>query len=147
MDQNKIKTKEVGSANIWYLICGILITVLLIVLEIAGIHEIITLENKPETFILFIILQLPVLICFPFSTLIGDYIHRTKFNLYYCKLENGIDIEYIRKNYYIASINKNFVLFVDKENEHNFCVWELMQGYDSLYQAEIALFSDEEGKV
>lgn len=80
------------------------------------------------------------MICLLFTTMIGDYIHREKFNIYYCKLENGIDIDYIKENYCIADINESCVLFVDKGNYHNFCVWKLMQGYDSLYQAEIKMF-------
>lgn len=86
------------------------------------------------------LLQLPVMVCLLLTTMIGDYIHREKFNIYYCKLENGIDIDYIKKNYCIEDINESCVLFVDKGNDHNFCVWELMQGYDSLYQAEIKMF-------
>ena len=86
------------------------------------------------------LLQLPVMLCLLLTTMIGDYIHREKFNIYYCKLENGIDIDYIKENYCIEDINESCVLFVDKGNDHNFCVWKLMQGYDSLYQAEIKMF-------
>ena len=66
--------------------------------------------------------------------------HRKKFTLYYCKLEKGIDIEYIKDNYSVKDINPNGVLFVDKGHSHDFDVWNLLQGYNSLYEIEVKLF-------
>ena len=129
-NENKVKTKEVYSANKLYLFCGLLSVSMIIILEFVAIREIIIADDKIEACCLAIFLQVLVLLCLLLSTTIGDYIHRVKFNIYYCKLENGIDIEYIRENYYIEDINEKCVLFVDKENDRNFCVWKLFQGYD-----------------
>ena len=137
MDKTKIKTKEVWSANKWYLFFGILFVIMIILLEICAIRQFFITDTE-EVLVLFFLLQLPVMLCLLLTTMIGDYIHREKFNIYYCKLENGID--YIKENYCIEDINESCVLFVDKGNDHNFCVWKLMQGYDSLYQAEIKMF-------
>lgn len=139
MDKQKIKTKEVWSANKWYLFFGILFVIMIILLEICTIRQFFVTDIE-EALILLFILQPPVILCLLFTTMIGDYIHREKFNIYYCKVENGIDIDYIKENYCIEDINESCVLFVDKGNDHNFCVWKLMQGYDSLYQAEIKMF-------
>lgn len=139
MDKTKIKTKEVWSANKWYLFFGILFVVMFILLEMGVIRQFFVTDIE-EALVLLFILQLPAMICLLSTTMIGDYIHRKKFNIYYCKLENGIDIDYIKENYCIEDINESCVLFVDKGNDHNFCVWKLLQGYDSLYQAEIKMF-------
>ena len=108
-------------------------------LEICAIRQFFVTDTE-EALVLLFTLQLPAMFCLLLTTMIGNYIHREKFNIYYCKLENGIDIDYIKENYCIADINESCVLFVDKGNYHNFCVWKLMQGYDSLYQAEIKMF-------
>lgn len=139
MDKTKIKTKEVWSANKWYLFFGILFVIMFILLEICAIRQFFVTDTA-EALVLLFILQLPAMFCLLLTTIIGDYIHREKFNIYYCKLENGIDIDYIKENYCIEDINESCVLFVDKDNDHNFCVWKLIQGYDSLYQAEIKMF-------
>lgn len=139
-NENKVKTKEVYSANKLYLFCGLLSVLMIIILEFVVIRKIIISDDKIGACYFAIFLQVPVLLCLLLSTTIGDYIHRVKFNIYYCKLENGIDIEYIRENYCIKDINEKCMLFVDKGNEHNFCVWKLFQGYDSLYQVEIKMF-------
>lgn len=110
-----------------------------ILLEMGVIRQFFVVDVEEALALLFI-LQLPAMICLLLTTMIGDYIHREKFNIYYCKLENGIDIDYIKENYCIEDINESCVLFVDKGNDHNFCVWKLLQGYDSLYQAEIKMF-------
>lgn len=139
MDKTKIKAKEVWSANERYLFFGILFVIMIILLEICAIKQFFVTDTE-EALVLLFILQLPAIICLLFTTMIGDYIHREKFNIYYCKLENGIDIDYIKENYCIEDINESCVLFVDKGNDHNFWVWKLIQGYDSLYQAEIKMF-------
>lgn len=139
MDKTKIKTKEVWSANKWYLFTGILFAIMIILMEICAIRQFFITDIE-EALPLFFIGQLVVMPCLLVTTGIGDYIHRVKFNIYYCKLENGIDIDYIKENYCIEDINENCVLFVDKGNNHNFHVWKTMQGYKSLYQAEIEMF-------
>lgn len=139
MDKTKIKTKEVWSANKWYLFFGILFVIMFILLEIYAIRQFFVTDTA-EALVLLFILQLPAMFCLLLTTMIGDYIHREKFNIFYCKLENGIDIDYIKENYCIEDINESCVLFVDKDNDHNFYVWKLIQGYDSLYQAEIKMF-------
>ncbi len=139
MDKTKIKTKEVRSANKWYLFYGIFFVIMFILLEICAIRQFFVTDTE-EALVLLFILQLPAMFCLLLTTMIGNYIHREKFNIYYCKLENGIDIDYIKENYCIEDINESCVLFVDKDNDHNFCVWKLIQGYDSLYQAEIKMF-------
>ena len=139
MDKNKIKIKEVWSANGWYLFWGIAFILMICMLEGCVIREFF-ISPFEEAMALAFILQLPCLLCLLFTTLIGDWIHRKKFNLYYCKLETGIDIDYIKENYSVEDINSNGVLFVDKGHSHDFCVWKLLQGYDSLYEAEVKLF-------
>lgn len=140
MDKDKIKVKEVWSANGWYLFYGILFVVLILLLEFCVVRQFF-ISPIDEAIGLAVLLQLPCLICLLLTTMIGDWIHRTKFNLYYCRLENGIDIDYIKENYSVEDINSNGVLFVDKGNSHNFCVWKLLQGYNSLYETEVKLFS------
>ena len=118
---------------------GILFAIMTILLEICAIRQFFITDIE-EVLVLLFLSQLPVMLCLLLTTMIGDYIHREKFNIYYCKVENDIDIDYIKENYCIEDINENCVLFVDKGNDHNFCVWKLIQGYDSLYQAEIKMF-------
>ena len=113
MDKTKIKTKEVWSANKWYLFFGILFAIMTILLEICAIRQFFIIDIE-EALVLFFLSQLPVMLCLLLTTMIGDYIHREKFNIYYCKVENDIDIDYIKENYCIEDINENCVLFVDK---------------------------------
>lgn len=141
LDKNKVKTKEVWSANKWSLIYGISSVIMIALLEFTAIRGLFVFDDKKEVVGSLFVLQLPVLIFLLLTTAIGDYIHRTKFNIYCCELENGIDIDYIKENYCIEDINESYVLFVDKENDHNFGTWKLMQGYDSLYQVGIEMFS------
>lgn len=139
MNKDKIKTKEVWSANGWYLFWGIIFVLIFCMLEGCAIREFFV-SSFEEAMALAFILQLPCLICLLFTTLIGDWTHRKKFTLYYCKLETGIDIDYIKENYSVEDINSNGVLFVDKCHSHDFGVWKLLQGYNSLYEAEVKLF-------
>lgn len=139
MDMSKVKTKEVWSANNWYLFYGIVFICLIIALEGCAIREFFV-SPVNEAIGVAVILQLPCLICLLFTSLIGDWKHRSKFNLYYCKLATGIDIDYIKENYCIEDIDSNGVLFVEKGDSHKFCTWKIIQGYNSLYDAEIKLF-------
>ncbi len=140
MDTNKIKTKEVWSANKWYLFFGVLVTILTLLLEVSTISNFITSNSKIEAGVLLLILQIPAMFCLLLTTMINDYIHRVKFNIYCCKLED-MDITYIRENYCIEDIDERYVLFVDKENDYNFSVWKLLHGCDSLYQTVTVMFS------
>ena len=140
MDTNKIKTKEVWSANKWYLFFGVLFAILALLLELSAITNFIGTDKKVEVIALFLILQIPAMFCLLLTTMIMDYIHRVKFNIYCCKLED-MDITYIRENYCIEDIDERYVLFVDKENDYNFSVWKLLHGCDSLYQTVTAMFS------
>ena len=97
MDMSKVKTKEVWSANNWYLFYGIVFICLIIALEGCAIREFFV-SPVNEAIGVAVILQLPCLICLLFTSLIGDWKHRSKFNLYYCKLATGIDIDYIKEN-------------------------------------------------
>ena len=67
-------------------------------------------SSLEEAVALALIIQLPCLLCLLFATLIGDWIHRKKFNLYYCKLETGIDIDYIKENASLINIDKDVEL-------------------------------------
>lgn len=140
MDTNKIKTKEVWSANKWYLFFGVLFAILAMLLELSAITNFIGTDKKVEAIALFLILQIPAMFCLLLTTMIKDYIHRVKFNIYCCKLED-MDITYIRENYCIEDIDERYVLFVDKENDYNFSVWKLLHGCDSLYQTVTVMFS------
>lgn len=140
LDTNKIKTKEVWSANKWYLFFGVLVTILTLLLEVSTISNFITSNSKIEAGVLFLISQIPAMFCLLLTTMINDYIHRVKFNIYCCKLED-MDITYIRENYCIEDIDERYVLFVDKENDYNFSVWKLLHGCDSLYQTVTVMFS------
>lgn len=139
MDMSKVKTKEVWSANNWYLFYGIIFICLIIALEGCVIREFFVSPIN-EAMGIAVILQLPCLICLLFTSLIGDWKHRSKFNLYYCKLATGVDIDYIKENFSIEDIDSNAVLFVEKKDSHNFYTWKLVQGYTSLYEAETKLF-------
>lgn len=139
MDMSNVKTKEVWSANNWYLFYGILFICLIIALECCVIREFFVSPIN-EAIGVAVILQLPCFICLLFTSLIGDWVHRTKFNLYYCNLKTGVDIDYIKENYSVEDINANGVLFVEKKDSYNFCTWKLVQGYKSLYGAEEKLF-------
>lgn len=140
MDTNKIKTKEVWSANKWYLFFGVLSAILILLLEASTVMNFIAADKKVEAIALFLILQIPAMLCLLLTTMIKDYIHRVKFNIYCCKLED-MDITYIRENYCIEDIDERYVLFVDKENDYNFSVWKLLHGCDSLYQTVTVMFS------
>ena len=134
MDRSKVYTREVWSANGWYLFSGILFIVMILILEVCVVREFFIKPFK-EVIGVAVILQLPCSICLLFSTLIRDWVNRKKFNLYYCKLETDIDIDYIKENYSIEDISSNGILFVEKEDSHNFRVWKLLQGYK--YMAEV----------
>ena len=80
MDKTKIKTKEVWSANKWYLFFGILFVIMIILLEICAIRQFFVTDTE-EALVLLFILQLPAMFCLLLTTMIGDYIHREKFNI------------------------------------------------------------------
>lgn len=140
MDMSKVKTKEVWSANNWYLFWGMVFICLIIALEGCAVRELFIAPIN-EAIGVAIILQLPCFLCLWFTTLIRDWKYRKKFTLYYCKLETGVDIDHIKKNYLVVDINSNGVLFVKKEDSYNFSSGKLLQGYNSLYEAEVKLFS------
>lgn len=146
MEESKIKNKEVWSANKWYLIVGIIFALMTILLETVSIKTffLASSNDKTHAFILTILQQIPVFVCALYANMISDYVHRVKFNIYYCKLENGIDINYIKENFCITWINEHGVLFVDKENAQNFCIWKKLQGYDSLYQIKTEMFNEKD---
>lgn len=81
MDKTKIKTKEVWSANKWYLFFGILFVIMIILLEICAIRQFFVTDME-EALVLLFILQLPVMICLLLTTMIGDYIHRDMFRIF-----------------------------------------------------------------
>ena len=58
MDKTKIKTKEVWSANKWYLFFGILFVIMIILLEICAIRQFFVTDME-EALVLLFILQLP----------------------------------------------------------------------------------------
>lgn len=137
MDKSKIKTKEVWSASNEYLFFGIIFICLIIVFEGCAIREFFVSQIN-EAIGTLVILQVPCFYLFCWSTIfIKDWIHRTIFTLYYCKLETEIDIDYIKANYSVEDINSNGVLFVKKEDTYNFSSWKLLQGYKSLDDVEI----------
>ena len=139
MNKDKIKTKEVWSANGWYLFLGIVSVLIICMLEGCAIREFFV-SSFEDAIVSAFFIQLPCLMCLLFTTLIGCWMRRKKFTLYYCKLEKGIDIEYIKDNYSVKDINSNGVLFVDKDHSYDFVVWRLLQGYRSLDEAEVKLF-------
>lgn len=139
MDMEKVKQKEVWSANSSYLFCGIIFIFLIFALEGCAIRNFFILPMN-EAIGLTIILQIPCMLCLIFASFISDWKHRTKFTLYYCKLTYGIDIEYIIENYSIGDIDSNGVLFVKKEDSCNFHTWKVLQGYNSLHETEVKLF-------
>ena len=69
MDKQKIKTKEVWSANKWYLFFGILFVIMIILLEICTIRQFFVTDIE-EALILLFILQPPVILCLLFTTMI-----------------------------------------------------------------------------
>ena len=139
IDMKEVRTKEVWSANNWYLFFGIIFICLIFMLEGCVIREFFV-SPMDEAIGMAVILQLPCLICLFFTSLIGDWKHRTKFTLYYCKLTSDVDIDYIKENYSIEDINSDGVLFVKKKDSNNFYTWKLIQGYNSLYEVEDKFF-------
>lgn len=138
---DKVKVKEVCSANGWYLAYGVLFLILPFLLEFCAIRNFF-IKSITEAIALAVVLQFPCLLCFALScVMLDDWVHRGKFNLYYCELGNDLDIDYIKKNYCIEDINAYGVLFVDKENSSKFSSWKMFQVYDSLYEIEDELFS------
>ena len=138
----KIKVAEVQSATISYLIIGVFAIVFAIATEtIVPIFLLCNNHSIGECIGLMVILQFPVMVfSLLFSTSIKYWRNRTKFKLYFCRFDSGIDINYIRENFYIADIDSHAVLFVDKEDQRNYLTWKLYQGYDSLYKTEVYLF-------
>ena len=139
MNKDKIKTKEVWSANGWYLFLGIVSVLIICMLEGCAIREFFV-SSFEDAIVSAFFIQLPCLMCLLFTTLIGCWMRRKKFTLYYCKIEKGIDIDYIKENYSVEDINSNGVLFVDKDHSYDFVVWRLLQCYRSLDEAEVKLF-------
>ena len=139
MDKNKVETREVWSANWWYLFFGIIFVLIIIMLEGCVIREFL-IKPFREAIGLAVILQLPCLLCLLFTQMIKMWKERTKFNLYYCKLETGTDIDYIKENYSVKDISPRGILFVEKEDTYNFSTWKLLQGYEYMFQVEEKLF-------
>ena len=54
MDKTKIKTKEVWSANKWYLFFGILFVIMIILLEICAIRQFFVTDIEEALSLLFI---------------------------------------------------------------------------------------------
>jgi hypothetical protein len=137
MDKDKIQTKEVWSANTFHLIVGITGLLGIIIAEGLVIREFF-ISGFIETLPLALAMQLLVLVCTALASCLHNYIHRVKFNLYYCKLENGIDIDYIKENYYIVNISTNGVIFINEEDYYNFNTWNVLidkyYDYDSLFE-------------
>ncbi len=129
MDENKIKHKEVWDANILYLIAGIVILIAIIALEALCVYIFIDSDDMSFAFTVSILFQILVLILYPGISLINDYRHRSKFNIYYCKLENDLDINYIKENFYIKEINLSYVYFIKKEDDSKFQTWKFMADY------------------
>lgn len=130
MDKKKIEVQEVCSANKWYLIIGIIFSIVAICLEICVIR-IFFISQFVNAITMAFLLQIPCLLCLLLiKIMIEAWIHRTKFNLYYCKLENGIDIDYIKNNYSVEKISSEGILFVEKKDSSNYASWALLNGCD-----------------
>lgn len=131
INNSKIEIEEVESANKLYLLFGMVYAILFVILEFVSIREFFVSSNTGEALGMFAVVQLPGIITLVgANVLINSYIHRKKFNLYCCNLENGIDIEYIKENYYIKNINEEKIFFIDKNSENNYNSWKLMHKYD-----------------
>lgn len=135
MDKSKVQTKEVWSANKWYLYQGIISVIMIILLEGCAIYQFFV-EPLGAAIALTMVLQLPVSVCLLFATTIKDWKERTKFNIYYIKLETSTDIDYIKQNYSVEDISTRGILFVEKEDSHNFSTWNLLQGYKYMWEIE-----------
>ena len=97
INNSKIEIEEVESANKLYLLFGMVYAILFVILEFVSIREFFVSSNTGEALGIFAVVQLPGIIALVgANVLINSYIHRKKFNLYCCNLENGIDIEYIK---------------------------------------------------
>lgn len=131
INNSKIEIEEVESANKLYLLFGMVYAILFVILEFVSIREFFVSSNTGEALGIFAVVQLPGIIALVgANVLINSYIHREKFNLYCCNLENGIDIEYIKENYYIKNINEEKIFFIDKNSENSYNSWKLMHKCD-----------------
>lgn len=139
MNKINTQTKEVWSANGWYLFCGIISCLMLVLTEGCIVREFF-IKPFEEAIIMALVMQLPCLLLLAMTTSIKDWIRRKKFNLYYCKLETGTDIDYIKENYSVKDISPRGILFVEKEDSLNFQTWNLYQGYKYMYEIEERFF-------
>ena len=131
MDKNKIQTKEMWSANNSHLSIGIIGILLIIIIELLVIKEFF-ISGLNESLPLALTIQILVLPCVALASCLRYYIRRVKFNLYYCKLENGIDIDYIKENYHIVNISTNGVIFIEEKDYYSFNIWNMLidKGYE-----------------
>lgn len=124
---SNLKLKEVWSANEWDLLMGMLYIIPIISIEICAM-EIFACDNDTPIYdILFFFLQSTVIVFFHFTTvMIKSYFRRTKFKLYCCKPDAGMNVDYIREKCYIEYYDDEYVLFVDKENHNHFREWTIL---------------------
>ena len=132
MDKSKIQTKEIWSANKTHLIVGITGVLGIIITEGLIIKEFFK-SPLDEILPLALLLQILVIPSVALASCLRDYIHRVKFNLYYCRLENGIDIDYIKNNYHIVNISINGVIFINEEDYYNFNIRNALMDKDYDY--------------
>lgn len=126
-DESEVKIKEVWSADGWNLLVGILCIVPAVLTEIYAVESSACYYNMPAHNLPFVFLQGAVIsfLCF-MMMMIKDYFYRTKFNIYCCKSNAGMDVNYIGKKYCIEYADNEYVLFVDIKNHNNFRKWMLL---------------------
>lgn len=138
--KKNIKTVEVSSASRKHLTYGIISILLIIAIEIGCIYGYMT-RPMTEAIPFMFTMQIIVLFLAAMSaTTISAWKHKSKFNLYFCRLSQDIDIGYIKKNYSIQEIDEYAVLFIDKQDIHKYMDWNLFQDHNTLYSVEVDLF-------
>lgn len=126
MDNKNFEIIEVWTATKLYLIIGIIGLLLSFLSEYFIIYQIIISKSIEVLILMFFfqILTLP----FVFLTFqIMSWIKRTKFNIYYCDLNDDTDIDYIVEHCYIKDINEDGIIFIEKEDEEKYTIWNLFQ--------------------
>lgn len=133
--------KEVYSSNLHSLVLGIILIVMLLLLEFVAIKTLLYPLKPEDRITIPVLYQIPIIICFILTReVIRNYIHREKFNLYYCDFNDDININYIENNYCIYMIDKIEILFVGNNDTRKFNLWLFDSKYQSLSEIRSKIF-------
>lgn len=121
---NNIEAREVCTANEIDLFVGVTFFILAIIIEITVVSKVFIYPIKEilPCVIIYRLLALDILwisVCE-----IKNWFHRIKFTIYHCKINNELDIDYIKENFLICEIDENNIEFTNKENKNNYSIFK-----------------------